>query len=177
VATVAKAWAKLDGYAEARSALDGLPKRVRAKAARKAVTKGSAPILASAKATAPRETKALVRSLGRKVKTYRNGNAVAVIGARRDYRATERQIGRDARLARRVPANYLHLVLLGVKPHLLGKGSRTREQQGWGRLHPGAKANPFLADAVRRNGRRAAAIVADVLAAEVQAEARRLGKR
>lgn len=157
---------KLDGYAETARLLSELPKRVRKTAARKGVTAGSAPIVKAAKAKAPVETRMLKRSMGRKVKAYRSGNAVAVIGARKGIAATAKQAGRDARAAKRVPANYLHLVTGGTKAHKVGK-----------RSHPGARANNFLKAAYVGQQWTAARLVKDTIAAVVRAEAAKLGKK
>lgn len=108
---------------------------------RKALPKASQPMTKTAKSLAPEESKLYKKSIGRKVKTYRSGIVVVLIGARtgrkmkvkikadRVYRMIH---GRRVRLKNpgaeymevlRNPTKYSHLIEFGTagsaaKPHL-----------------------------------------------------------
>lgn len=75
---------------------------------RGALNKASTPILKDARKKAPVDTKALRKSLGRKSKTYRNGNVVVLVGPRTGHR--DEKTGR-------VPTRYAHLAER-AKPYL-----------------------------------------------------------
>lgn len=77
---------RLEGADRLLKKLDRLKKGVRNKIVRRALMKASTPILKSAKARVPVDSKTLKKSLGRKSKTYKNGNVVVVIGARGNVR-------------------------------------------------------------------------------------------
>jgi hypothetical protein len=162
--------AELEGYKETRHLLTELPKRVVKKGLRAAVTAGAAPIQRQMKATAPRDWGILKSAIAKKVKSYR-GAAVAVIGARKDVSATVRRalkkgdIRKANRATRAVPANYLHLVTGGTKPHMVGK---------W--HHPGSPSKPFLQLAYHQQRAAAEAAAASKLKEVVEAEAKALGK-
>lgn len=148
----------VEGGKTVQRLLDELPRRVVKKGLRRAMTAAAAPMVKSAKRWAATESKTLKKSITRKIKTYSNGNVIAVIGARKDAEGTYR--GR-----RRVPANYIHLV---------EKGTRTHRVRGY--THPGAKAQPFMGPAYQQNKNQAQQIAGQKLAESVISEATKLGK-
>lgn len=178
-------------------ALRGLSDRFRKAAVRNAVRKGARPMLRAAKRRAPVEYGFTKKSLGTRVKTFRDGNVVAVTGPRRGpkfvYSAQRRPIRlKDKSVVsitryqvKRVPANTAHLVEFGVAPHRLGEGvrrgrgaalrGRTNEQAG--AEHPGMPARPFLRPAFAESRREAQAIVARELAREAVVQAQKEAAR
>jgi|GEM_PF-3950158 len=105
---------RLYGSHELEKALRGLKKSVRKRILGKAVRAGAKPALKRARADAPSQTGSLKRSLFTKVKRYKNGNVVAVIGPRwgkKTYKATKRKE------ARTEDAYYAWMVERGSAPH------------------------------------------------------------
>lgn len=102
---------KIEGDKQLKNLLAQLPKRVASKGNKAAVTAGAKPIVKAAKNKAPKESGALRKAMGSKVKTYKadaGTSAVAVIGARRNVTA-------DYKGKPRVPSRYIHLVDKGTK--------------------------------------------------------------
>ena len=62
-----------------------------------------------------------------------------------------------------VPANVLHLLELGTRPHTVGHGSSIRKSVQHGGGHPGARPQPSLKPAVESKQAEAVAIAAAVL--------------
>lgn len=116
----------LEGLADVLRKLDELPKRLRNKHLKKAVGNAARTILWAAKARTPKRRGVLYKSLGRKVKLYRNsGVAVAIVGARTGFRQVVGTRVRDSRPGTKYPkkagdpiyadpTKYLHLVELGT---------------------------------------------------------------
>jgi HK97 gp10 family phage protein len=160
----------LEGGRELQTLFAELPKRVVNRCLRRAVQVGSAPILKTAKAKAPRESGLMKRSLTRRMKS-RKGAHTATIGARKGFSGTYR--GR-----KRVPSRYLHLVSKGTKAHSVAggksKGLLRIRSKGY---HPGAQANDFLAEAYRANKGNAERLAAASLRSSIYTEAKKLGKR
>lgn len=99
------------------SSLDGLKNAVKNRILKKAVNKGCKIILKAAKAKAPRETGLLKKSLGSKVKVYRNtGVVVGIVGPRKGFRQEVlRKKGRwFPAMVISDPIRYAHLVELGT---------------------------------------------------------------
>lgn len=129
-------------------------------AVKRALRKASRPIVASAKARAPRSTGSLAAAqdaIAREGKTL-----YEVIGAKRGKKSAARKRA-EASGRRLEPANYAHLQERGVRPHSLGKvrtevlmtvlaGKKRRKRivARWndaGAHHPGHPAQPFLGPA------------------------------
>jgi HK97 gp10 family phage protein len=155
--------ATIQGMEELSKLLKLLPGRVQKKVLRKAIVAASSPIVKQARANAPVRFGFLKRSVGRKVKTYRTGNVVAVIGAKR-----------GSGNSRHEPANYSHLVERGTRPHQISKGAVIDKVLTAGKPHPGAKPKPFLKPAFDANVQSSTKIAGNVLAAGIEAEARKL---
>lgn len=110
-----KVQAKITGVKELTATLSGLARAVRNKILRKMMGEAGKVVLKRAKQLVPRETGLLKKSLGRKVKLYRNsGVGVAVVGPRTGpkFRQTvTRTKGRwFPRTAISSPTKYAHLV-------------------------------------------------------------------
>ena len=108
-----------------------LKKAIQRRVLRKAVTAASKPVLAAAKAKAPRETDLLLKSLGRKTKTYRSsGVAVAIVGPREGF---GREVEVNGEVQIQDPIFYAHLVELGTfrtsaQPFMRPAFESTKEQ-------------------------------------------------
>lgn len=167
---------KLTGFDGLGVVLSELPKRVASKGMRTGVDKASKPVVDAAKRTAPRgETRALSRSIGRKVvrlkggkrtgtRGYKTSGYVAIVGARK-Y-----QVGVTKTGTVRVPSRYIHLVNKGVKPHAVNPGGKRTGQ------HPGVAARPFLTNALRNNLARCQSIAAQTSRDVIVSEAKKLAK-
>lgn len=137
---------KLDGFKELARFLDQLPKRVLTKALRQAVAAGATPIAKAARRLAPRLTGTLRKAIKKKVKTYRNGNAIAIVGADRDASAPANGASRAKSTGLFIPRNYIHLVELGVAPHAQPKNPFFKTDG-----HPGFRGRFFLKKAMEQN--------------------------
>ena len=153
---------RVEGQRELRRALEQLPLAVQRKALRPAVRAGSSVINKAAKAKAPRDKGDLRRSIGVKVKSYRSGVVVGVIGPRKGHKVhlkteTRRRSGLLGLLGAteehdsfKVPAKYAHFVEHGTS-------------------HSAAK--PFLRPAIEIAGPRAQRVMADRLRITIPREA------
>jgi len=81
---------------------------VQKRVVRRPLTAALSPIVKAAKREAPKVSKALSKSIGKKVRTYK-GAVWGAVGPRTDERYTVEYEGRP-----RVPANYAHLVEFGT---------------------------------------------------------------
>ena len=103
----------IDGLKELDAALKALgkPSTIR-RVLRPAVMAGARIIRRRAKALVPVKHGHLRKSIAAKVKTYRNGNVVGVVGPRSDYHIVRRSevTGNIQRIR---PSNYAHLVEKG----------------------------------------------------------------
>lgn len=129
---------KIEGLKDVTDALKAVDKKLRKKLIRKAVGEGGKLILKRAKQLVPKDTGLLKKSLGRKVKVYKNGVAVAVVGPRQGFRkSVTRSKGRRAAVTLIAnPVKYAHLVELGtqnapahpfLKPALDGQQAAIRD--------------------------------------------------
>lgn len=92
--------------------LKAIPKKLQNKALKDGVGKAGKEILWKAKGKAPRKSGLLRKSLGRKVKVYRNsGAAVAIVGPRKGFKGLAERGGREVMSD---PVRYAHLVELGT---------------------------------------------------------------
>lgn len=162
---------RINGGEAIERAFKILPSRIQKRVLRAAIAAAASPVNKAAKGFAPVETRALKRSIGIKVKTYKSGAIVAVVGVRRGdkYQSFDKQ----GRL--RIPAFYQHLVHGGTKPHPLNKGVTLRDiargkARKVTRMHPGAKANPFLEKAWNASKAQSMAAVERVAAAKTTQE-------
>lgn len=118
--------AKIGGIEEAKNELKGLPPKLARRVVRPALTKATKPALMMAKRTAPSETKALGKSIARKIVTYtKTGNIVAVIGPKRGPTQMLIRPSSFSKKPQKVnPAHYGHLVHDPVRPHSLKKDDK-----------------------------------------------------
>lgn len=110
---------KLTGLEALIQSMSDLKQSIQSRALRPAVTKGARIISKEAKRLAPKESGLLRKSIGTKVKTYKSGVVVAIIGPRSkpSFRKTVTVNGRQQV---RNPVNYAHLVEYGTvrtRPH------------------------------------------------------------
>lgn len=104
-----------------------------------------------------RRTGNLARAIATKAVRYPSGVVVGVVGAKR---GAESAVVRGQRV---VPANYLHLVDLGVKPHLsssarawrfldlrTGRWRTLNKARGGGHVHPGVAPREMRAAASKQ---------------------------
>lgn len=159
---------KIDGIAQLAKFIDQLPKKALKKALRAAVTAASTPISRDARKMAPKLTGTLKKSIQRKVKTYPNGNAIAVVGANRAYTSPNPK----TKTGLNIPANYIHLMELGVKPHPQPKNYWFKKTG-----HPGVKAKDFLGRAMRKNGPNSQKIMEDKMQDVLLKEAAKLASK
>jgi hypothetical protein len=123
------------------------------KATFRAVSTGIKIVAIAAKARAPKRSGALKYSQGTKAKKGGKSKtgSFAVQGAKTKYK---KPVKGGGKLKFRRPALYDHLVIGGVKPHSIRKGSKLARTlkngemiaetgQGVGKPHPGHRANPY----------------------------------
>lgn len=99
---------ELEGLADIVQVLNEVEQGVRNRVLRKAFRAYGRQIIKPAKRAAPVRSRALRRSIGQKIATYKSGTMVLVVGPRRGVTAEHE--GR-----RVVPANYAHLVEFGTQ--------------------------------------------------------------
>ncbi len=185
---------KIVGLEPLKAKLQTLAAKVQKKVTRDAVRAGNKVFLAGVKsALHADDTGALRLSLGEKVQAYRGGAVqVGIIGPRTGAvtvgRGAKRRrklsaLGKKLAAMKKGPAWYAHLVEGGTAPHSLGKGSslqgRVSRKTGKtlkprlqvGRMHPGAKAKPFVGPGYRNTEAAALAKVAQVLSDGIQSAA------
>lgn len=129
---------KVLGEKELLKALDEFSASSQRRIARPAVRAASTPVMKAVRNNAPRKTEdrtgQLRKSIGRRMKSYKNsGMVIAFVGPRSRMEITDKH-GRKVN-----PTKYAHLYEFGTAPHSVG-----------GRFHPGAKPHPFVRDAWAR---------------------------
>jgi len=134
--------AHIEGLEELQAVLRTLPGKISRRVMRPALSAEGTKVVQAARQKVPQETGLLKKSLGKKVKTYTDTNAVvAIVGPRSGFR----QIidGRPKN-----PVKYAHLVEFGARPHLMPARSNvvTRKSYG-GQIHPGSPAQKPLTKA------------------------------
>lgn len=126
---------RLSGNRELESKLFAIEQKMRTKIVASCVRKAAKPKLSAMKSSVPVETGLLKKSLGLRVKTYRNSKVtVAAIGPRHGHKSGGRN-----------PVKYAHLVEGGTKPHnikTLRLPSGKIIKRNW--KHPGTKAVWFM---------------------------------
>lgn len=155
---------KTTGVPELLKALQEIDKKVAKRALTKAVREAAKPILKAAKANVAVDTKTLKKSLGVKVKVYKGGSGVVgLVGIRKDKKGKpikhKRKVGttKAGKDIYQDPTKYGHLVEFGTRRHTVAKGDRLarkdrkQSEMQTGKMHPGAKAKPFLRPALDNN--------------------------
>ena len=177
--------ASISGDAGLAVMIDQLPGAVFRRVLRPALTAAAQPVTRAAKSGAPRVTGGTSKAIGAKTVTYTNTNTVtAIVGVRRGTQFIIK-IGKK----NHDPANVIHLVHDGTKPHFLSK-TDTGEREAYttkrgrqrtrtvyrrhGHMHPGAKANPFIARAWASTQAAAVQIATGQIAIRVPIEAAKL---
>jgi len=130
------------------SGFNKLPEKVFEKAVGKAANKAMRITVKAARRNVPVETGQLKKSIGIRIKKYRQSGIVfAAVGPRKGYK--------DATTGRN-PANYAHLVEYGTAPHKeTSEGGFKIGNFFVGKTidHPGARPKPFLRPALLKNKR------------------------
>jgi HK97 gp10 family phage protein len=148
-----KAGMTLLGAKELERTFRTLGERVQRKVTRQAVNAAATPVVKAAKAKAPQESGTLKKSLGKKVRTYKQtGTVTAIVGPRTDVEGEH-----DGKV--RKPKFYAHLVEGG---HIDESGNHV-------------PAKPFLRPAFDETQGQALGVMADKLAAGVVKEAKKAG--
>lgn len=160
---------KIDGLKELQKFVDQLPRKALKKALRSAVTAGSTPIKRAAKRTAPKLTGTLRKAIERVIRVYPNGNSVAVIGANRATTSPKSGAAAGKRTGLNIPANYIHLIEGGAKPH-------PQPKNRWFKIsgHPGFTGKHFLETAVKQNEGKTKQIMEDKMQEVILKEAAKL---
>lgn len=151
------------GDKELLKRLDVLEPKLRRRVLRTAVSKASRLVLREAKSLAPVRTGALRRALAFKVKTYRSGVVVGVVGV--DRKVVFQGRDRFGRPVKIWPVKYAHLVNSGAKPHPVPWGRKPLFRKRPLVMHPGAPATRFFDRAVETT----ASPAVDVMAREIAA--------
>lgn len=194
---------ELDGVRQSLHALESLGPRVYKRVMTSALRKAVRPIVAAARAKAPKKSRsrrapkesptgALRRSIGYVVRKYKQhmdqsrssvrsggaGTILALVGPRRGFK------GVDGRGRVRDPANYGHLIEFGHRiakggklmrlGRLLSKRRRRGAVLGTGRVAGHVPARPFLRPAFDANKSAALAIIRQEIGAGIEREAARL---
>lgn len=153
-----------------------------------AMVAGSRPIIRATRRAAPKDTGALKKSIGRRIKGYRRSmSVIAVIGPRSDFVAHRRTTGtarkyeflrggkakailKVAAPGRRRPSKYAHLVESGTKVRRIKNWFGRSGVTKWvGRM----PASPFLEPAFKMRYPAALAAIVAKLREGIAAEARR----
>lgn len=164
---------KVDGLSESLRRLKILPDRINRKVMRLAINKGCTPVVRAARKMAPvgdglkpdgTERKHLKDTMTKRVKTYRNGTVVGVVGPR----------------AKAAP--HAKLVELGTDPHEIKIGkdlilkNGVRIPAGTIIKHPGAAATHFLHNAFESVKGQVQDIVETTVAVGIEVEAAKLAR-
>ncbi len=102
---------RLDGGKRLERRMKKLKNSVRKTIVRAGVRAGTAPVAKTMKARAPKKSKLLSRSIGRRHKTTKGGTAIGIVGPRRGFKKT---VVRDGRTVVANPTQYAHLVEFGT---------------------------------------------------------------
>ena len=140
-----------DGIKRTQRALDELETRVRKKVLRKSVRAGGAVILKVERKHVPRMTGLLKRSLAQKVKSYKSGNVIAIVGQKKGAKITARKKLRKGTggISGRGDVVPIHLVDQPIQPHEItptnARAMRIGQDQFVGRVrHPGHRGRRFM---------------------------------
>lgn len=105
--------AEIEGVRDLVKQLETLQTKVRKKTLRKMVTGMAKVVNKGMKRRAPRRTKTLSKSIGQRVKVYRqSGNTVAIVGPRKGFAQVIEHEGKAIKVN---PEKYAHLVEFGTK--------------------------------------------------------------
>ncbi len=160
---------EVDGLKPLLKRLKKLPDKIRLRPVRAAANYAMTPILKDARRRVPlgeglrptgQERPHLRDTLIKKVKTYRSsGTIVAIVG--HDYRKTP----------------HAHLVHFGTRPHTIAGNPRLAIGGvviGGAIRHPGARAQPYLTDALRANESKVQKRFREKLARDIEKQIKRL---
>lgn len=160
---------KISGIKELARFCDQLPKKVLKKALKMAVNAGATPIARTARKLAPKLTGTLRKSIKKVVRTYPQGNSIAIIGADRAVTSPKTNPSALKKTGLNIPAKYIHLVEYGVSPH---KQPLHRRFKNTG--HPGFTGRHFLETALDRHRESTKKIMEDKMLEVLMKEARKI---
>lgn len=112
--------AKIEGVEALQATLKNLTGACQRKVLRPALNAEGTRILQAARRNVPVKTKLLRKSLGKKIKTYKDGTVIVVVGPRRGFKQVNKGKAHN-------PSFYAHLVEFGAKPHFLS-GAKGHQQ-------------------------------------------------
>lgn len=131
---------RVEGAKELERMLAGWKPSARRRIVRPGVRKAASIVSKAAKARAPVGSGLLKKSIGVKMRTYRDGTVVGVVGPRHGFKRAVSGSGRSrtivtkknvsefhnslVRVRAQNPVKYAHLVHGGTQPHAIGKGSQ-----------------------------------------------------
>jgi len=151
---------------------------------KKAMRAGATPVAQAMNRLAPRRTRALKKSIGKKIKAYKaSQNVIAIIGPRSDFMGLvtdqgpvwlrgKKAVGAAKfRPGKRLrPAKYAHLVEFGTRAHVI---ENWFGHTGTRKLIRGARPQPFIEPAYRQAEQLAFHKIADKMRQGIATEARR----
>lgn len=147
MASVAKG--NVEGLDQVKGALKGVDQRVRKKALRKGVSAATGVILRRAKDKVRVRSKTLKKSLGRKVKVFRGGAVVGIVGPRTGFKTQVGVVKSGPKAGQPIYENPTQIA------HLVEKGTHR------------SRAFPFMAPALEESKADAAAATADAVRDEL----------
>ena len=157
---------------------------------KKAVRAGAAPIRKSLRIAVPSDKGVLKKSLFVKVKQYKSGTSVGIIGPRVRDKNGKISSGtvqvRGVKFKTELDAFYAHMVEGGTKPHVIRPRSKkalkgpllstTGGSQFVGQvMHPGPKAQPFISKGLKGGSKASAVKFGKKLGEEIRKQAKKNG--
>jgi len=141
----------ITGVQQTQRALNSLETRVRKKVLRKSVRAGGGVILKGERKHAPRSTGLFKRSLAQKVKSYKSGNVVSIVGQKKGAKITSRKKLRKGSggISGRGQVVPIHLVDQPTRHHIIWPRNRQAILIGSGQFtarvrHPGTSGARFM---------------------------------
>ena len=172
---MAKSGMTLTGDKELDRAFQQLPDRVQRKVARQAVSAALTPMVKAAKRLAPKDEGLLKKSIGKKVKTYRNNGVTwGAVGARSGFKTVIDGKVHD-------PRKIIHLVEFGAKAHVIKpKARKALSVDGQARAivhHPGTEGTRFMIRAHDQTRGAVLNTLSKKLGSGIEREAKKLSAR
>lgn len=157
---------RVGGLEETIKRLDGLKRRVKNTILRKAMRRATAIVLKAARGNCPKDTGLLRKSLGSKVKAYRqSGVVVGLVGPRKGFKQEVTRKGGGKMQAD--PVRYAHLVEFGRKEVTTTKTVLSDGTTVFGRSVRMVPPRPFLRPAWDQNKAAVREVIANTVAEEL----------
>ena len=180
----------IKGMARLETQLDAFQKRIVTSALRNTMMQAGTPILQAAKRETPNEHGALKKALRKRFWiNKKEGRAGVIVSVSQTSKTANKALPQEGKTAPNprwfIPKNYLHLVIYGTASHAISRGARMarkltrmvkgklktykqKEKSQAGKMHPGAKPNPFLERALNSSREAALRIVRDGMSANLE---------